>query len=362
MRYNLTETHIAGIAAAVLAIIIIVVAVGLMSVAQPQDGGNDTLSPTVGDATETVAPETHTPGFTPAPTSTPEQTPPSTTEQTSTEPPPEDNEGVDPAEISVTEKCTNSNTGEAWYELTNNNAKTATISFSSATGGESESVAVQGGGGSAEISIPASGDNAGLVIEFPGIDDGQHGEVRYPPASESCNGGPDDGSGNGTDDGTDNGTDDGTDNGTDDGASPSPTVTISDQTSSDDQTVAVDQATVSNGGFVVLSTEDNSRVGTSEYIDPGTESDIQIDLPQKMDEEKTYTATIYNDTNGNNQFDENDMPYTNQGSVVSDTATVTPSSDDGDTGDGDTGDGDTGNGDTGDGDTGDDGGWFGRVR
>lgn len=355
MRYNLTETHIAGIAAAVLAIVIIVVAVGLMSVAQPQDGGNDTLSPTVGDATETVAPETHTPGFTPAPTSTPEQTPPSTTEQPSTEPPPEDNEGVDPAKISVTEKCTNSNTGEAWYELTNNNAKTATISFSSATGGESDSVTVQGGGGSAEISIPASGDNAGLVIEFPGIDEGPHGDVRYPPASESCNGGPDDGSGNGTDDGTDNGTDngtdDGTDNGTDDGASPS-TVTISDQTSSDDQTVAVDQATVSNGGFVVLSTEDNSRVGTSEYIDPGTESDIQIDLPQKIDEEKTYTATIYNDTNGNNQFDEDDMPYTNQGSVVSDTATVTPSTDDGDGGD----DGD--DGDNGD----DDDGWFGRVR
>ncbi|UPM44011.1 DUF7282 domain-containing protein [Halocatena salina] len=332
MRYNLTETHIAGIAAAVLAIVIIVVAVGLMSVAQPSDTeGNGTLSPTVGDITEQTSPETHTPGFTPAPTVTSEQTPTSTTEPPSTEPPPKDNEGVDPNKISVTPMCTDSKSGEAWYELSNKNAETATLSFSSTAGGTSDSIAVQGGGGSAEISIPAT-NGAALVVEFPGIDNGQHSGTSYQPASKACNGGTDGGTDNGTDGGTDNGTDGGTDNGTDGGTGLTPAVTLSDQTPSDDQTVTIDEASLPNGGFVVLSTEDNPRVAASQKLDSGTKKDVTVSLPQKIDEEKTFTAAIYNDTNGNSQLDENDMPYTNQGSVVSDTATVTPGSEEGDGG------------------------------
>ncbi|RRJ31183.1 DUF7282 domain-containing protein [Halocatena pleomorpha] len=340
MRYNLTETHIAGIAAAVLAIVIIVVAVGLMSVAQPSDGGNSTLSPAVGSVTETASPETHTPGFTPAPTTTSVQTSTSTAEPSSTEPPPTNNQGVDPNKVSVTPMCTDANSGEAWYEVSNKNSETATVSFSSTAGGVSDSITVQGGGGSAEISIPATNGNA-LVIELPGTNNGQHDGTRYQPASKACSGGIDGGTGTGTDDGTNNGsnggtdnsTDGGTDNSTDDGTDgstgPTPTVSLSDQTSSDDQTVTVDQASLPNGGFVVLSTEDNPRVATSQNLGAGTKQDIQIGLPQKIDEEKTFTAAIYNDTNGNSQLDENDMPYTNKGSVVSDTATVTPSSDEG---------------------------------
>lgn len=353
MRYNLTETHIAGIAAAVLAIVIIVTAVVLMNVAQPTDGGNDTLSPTVGDLTESPTPETHTPGFTPAPTSTPEQTTTPTPEPPSTEPPPDNNEGIDPSKISVTPKCTNADSGEAWYELTNENAKTATISFRSAAGGDSDSVAVQGGGGSAEISIPATGDNAGLVVEFPGIDGGTHEGVRYPPASNACNGGTD----GGNDNGTDNGTDDGSDNGTDDGTTPPPSVTFSDQTVSDRQTITIERVSLPNGGFIALSPEDSSQVWTSEYIDSGTKSDVIIDQPPNIDGEQTYTATIYNDTNGNGQFDESDTAYTEQGTPVSDTATVKTENGNGN-GDGNGNDGNDG----GDGDGGDDGGLFGLVR
>lgn len=335
MRSNLTETHIAGIAAAVLAIVIIVAAVALMNVAQPpDDGGNSTLSPAVGSMTE--SPETHTPGFTPAPTSTPEQTTAPTDGPPSTEPPPEDNEGIDPSKVSVTPKCTDAN-GEAWYELRNENPETATISFSSTGAGTSDSIAVQGGGGSAEISVPVDGDNAALVIEFPGIDDGTHDGVRHPPASKACNGGSN---------GTATETDDGTPTETDTEDTPSPTITFSDQTSSNGKTVVVDQMTLPDGGFIVLSPEGGSQTWPSPYVDPGTKTDQPIDLPQQIDGEQTFTATIYRDTNGNGEYDGADKAYTVQGSPVSDTATVTAENGGGNGNDGDD----------------DDGGLFGRLE
>lgn len=304
MKHNLTETHIAGIAAGVLAIVIIVVAVVLMSVAKPPDpGGNSTFSPTV-ETTETTAPTTIESEIT-LTSSTTEKT--STTTSTSTPTPtptpttsePDVNEGIDTSKVSVEPQCTDTENGTATYLIKNNNAKTATIQYNSTTGsGESGTIDIPGGA-SVEFNISMMGNNTALVIEFPGVDDSVHAGKEYAPASESCG-----------------------DDETPTPTPPSPNITFANQTAEDGKKVTIENGTAPDGGFIVLSTASDRQAGVSKYLSPGTHTDVSVSLRKKLEEETQITATVYNDTNGNKKFDGGDTAYTDEEGPVSDTATV----------------------------------------
>ncbi|MFC6961363.1 hypothetical protein ACFQL7_15495 [Halocatena marina] len=185
MRYDLTETHIAGIAAGVLAIVIIAGAVVLaMSVAQPPSGvGTDTptpstITPTPNTTTDTqpqtpITAEptpTGTPTSTATPTATPTPTPTATPTQTTTQSTPTDNKGVDPSKVSVKPLCTNFEKNQAEYQLRNQNGKPATIVYSSAAGSGNNHEVTVPSGGSVDVYISTSGsggsNGTALTIGF----------------------------------------------------------------------------------------------------------------------------------------------------------------------------------------------------
>ncbi|MWG36870.1 DUF7282 domain-containing protein [Halomarina oriensis] len=118
---------------------------------------------------------------------------------------------------------------------------------------------------------------------------------------------------------------------------PSAEVSISDQ-ESDGSTVTVDSATLSDGGFVTIhdSTLQDGEVlgsvrGTSDYLESGESSDIEISLDAPYNESGTAIAMAHMDTNGNEEYDfvtsegSEDGPYTDDGSPVVDSAEITVS-------------------------------------
>ncbi|QLD84448.1 PGF-CTERM sorting domain-containing protein [Natronomonas halophila] len=112
-------------------------------------------------------------------------------------------------------------------------------------------------------------------------------------------------------------------------------VSISDQTT-DGSTVTVDSASLSHGGFVTIhdgsvldgAVFDSVR-GTSEYLEAGQHSDIEVSLDSSYEEDGTAVAMPHLDTNGNEEYDfvssegESDGPYTADGSAVVDDASLT---------------------------------------
>ena len=99
-------------------------------------------------------------------------------------------------------------------------------------------------------------------------------------------------------------------------------VSISEQ-SSDGSTVTVDSATLSQGGFVTI--HDGTLLdgevigsvrGTSDYLEAGSHSDVEVSLDDPYGEDGTAIAMAHLDTNDNEQYDfvdsegEEDGPYT----------------------------------------------------
>jgi len=117
-------------------------------------------------------------------------------------------------------------------------------------------------------------------------------------------------------------------------APPTATVSISDQSGGD--TIVVDSAELSDGGFVTIhdsslseSPFDSVR-GTSTYLAAGSETDISITLDDPYESSGTAIAMPHLDTNGNQQYDfvssegGEDGPYTDDGgNIVTDSASVT---------------------------------------
>lgn len=112
-------------------------------------------------------------------------------------------------------------------------------------------------------------------------------------------------------------------------------VTFEDQTT-DGNWVEVANATLPDGGFVVirndtddgilpdLDDDEESFLGNSEYLEPGSHLNITIFLNETQEGEMTLTAVIYQDSDGNETFDQDeDEAYTSDGEDVSSTATVT---------------------------------------
>ncbi len=113
-------------------------------------------------------------------------------------------------------------------------------------------------------------------------------------------------------------------------AAPVASVNISDQ-ESDGETVTVDSASLSDGGFVVIHDGTlldgevaGSVIGNSDYLDSGSHEDIEVSV-DAQEEDFTAIAMPHLDTNGNEEYDfpDADGPYTEDGSAVTDSANVT---------------------------------------
>ena len=118
-------------------------------------------------------------------------------------------------------------------------------------------------------------------------------------------------------------------------------ITLTNQTRTG-RSVFVDRATLPAGGFVVLSEagENGSIVGVSLPLSAGThEGKVTLrgapgsDLNRtRLGTNTTLVATLHRDTNGNGRFDglltpNADGPYTDNGTVIDDRATVTVADD-----------------------------------
>lgn len=79
--------------------------------------------------------------------------------------------------------------------------------------------------------------------------------------------------------------------------------------------------TTTDGGFVTVRNASGGLVGTSDYLEPGA-TVAQPDLSPALAENGTVTVTAYRDANGNREFDDADVPYRANGTVVADTAVV----------------------------------------
>ncbi|WP_225334636.1 DUF7282 domain-containing protein [Halomicrobium urmianum] len=105
-------------------------------------------------------------------------------------------------------------------------------------------------------------------------------------------------------------------------------VTFSDQ-ESDGSTVTVDSANLGTGGFIAVHAGDASGdiVGVSDYLESGSQQDVEISLDEELDESATLVAMPHMDTNDDEAFDYNgsdtDAPYTESGVPVTDSAEIT---------------------------------------
>ncbi len=113
-------------------------------------------------------------------------------------------------------------------------------------------------------------------------------------------------------------------------APPSATVTIGEQTGSGDS-VTISDLNLSDGGFVSLHTESPTgpTIGTSDYLEGGEYSDLEVSLDESLDSSTTVYAIVHLDTNGNEEYDfpTADDPYTIDGSAVTGSGAYTVESD-----------------------------------
>jgi len=115
-------------------------------------------------------------------------------------------------------------------------------------------------------------------------------------------------------------------------AAPTASVVFNDQ-ESDGSSVTVDTVTMSDGGFVViyLDTFNTEIIGHSGYIEPGSDSDIGIELDRTLDEDTSLVARPHQDTDGDQTYEFElgssvDAPYSEDGSAVTDRADITVTS------------------------------------
>ncbi|SDR31961.1 DUF7282 domain-containing protein [Natronobacterium texcoconense] len=107
---------------------------------------------------------------------------------------------------------------------------------------------------------------------------------------------------------------------------PTASITVEDQ-ETNGTVVEIDEVTLSDGGFVVVS-EDGETLVVSDYLESGTHENATI---ESEEEELTgkLTATVHQDTTDDETYayeetdGEEDRPYLSDGFPVSDTATVT---------------------------------------
>jgi hypothetical protein len=105
-------------------------------------------------------------------------------------------------------------------------------------------------------------------------------------------------------------------------------LTFDDQQSSGDS-VVVQNANFSEGGFVAIHLSDNGTpgevIGASSYLAPDTDNRIAIVLDETLEENQELIAMAHLDTDGDQiyEFPDGDGPYTENGSPVVDAAQIT---------------------------------------
>ncbi|MDG5758438.1 DUF4179 domain-containing protein [Natronococcus sp. A-GB1] len=111
---------------------------------------------------------------------------------------------------------------------------------------------------------------------------------------------------------------------------PSASIAFEDQ-ESDGVSVTIDEVTLSDGGFVVITGAGDESLAVSTYLEDGTHENLTVESEEnETDLVGQLTATVHQDTTGDETFTyyetegEEDQPYLDDGYPVSDTASVTP--------------------------------------
>jgi hypothetical protein len=121
---------------------------------------------------------------------------------------------------------------------------------------------------------------------------------------------------------------------------PTPTASIrfANQTTNG-SAVTIQSVTLPDGGWVVVRNQSYLRggdplqtiVGRSQYLPAGTHRNVSVSLSQPVQQRQTLVASPSRDTNGNRQYDYvrsggfQDPAYTGNGTIITDTASVTSS-------------------------------------
>jgi hypothetical protein len=114
---------------------------------------------------------------------------------------------------------------------------------------------------------------------------------------------------------------------------PEASITFEDQ-EGDGTSVTIDEVTLSDGGFVVITDSDDETVAVSEYLGDDTHENVTVESDDNETElAGQLTATVHQDTSGDETYmyeetdGEEDRPYLEDGYPVSDTAAVTTTDD-----------------------------------
>jgi len=115
-------------------------------------------------------------------------------------------------------------------------------------------------------------------------------------------------------------------------AAPTASVTFNDQESFG-TVVTVASVTTSDGGFVAihLNNASGTVIGASDYLEPGSHSGIDVTLDRPLGEDARLVAMPHQDTDGDRAYEFEfgsavDAPYTENGSAVTDGASITVTS------------------------------------
>jgi hypothetical protein len=115
---------------------------------------------------------------------------------------------------------------------------------------------------------------------------------------------------------------------------PEASITFEDQ-QSDGTSVVIDEVSLSDGGFVVV-TDGEDHLAVSEYLGDETHENVTVEADENETEAELVgqlTATVHQDTTGDEAYTydetdgEEDYPYLEDGYPVSDTAAVTSAED-----------------------------------
>ncbi|MFB6184215.1 MAG: type II secretion system F family protein [Haloarculaceae archaeon] len=114
-------------------------------------------------------------------------------------------------------------------------------------------------------------------------------------------------------------------------SAPVASLNFTDQTAREE--VVVDDVSLSTGGYVVvrLGEPDGEVLGHSDYLAPGTHTQVTVALDEPLTQDAQLYAVPHLDTNGNEQFDfaggETDHPYPSKITTTADPARITASGD-----------------------------------
>jgi flagellar protein FlaJ len=94
-------------------------------------------------------------------------------------------------------------------------------------------------------------------------------------------------------------------------SAPVASVTVTGPSTDGDQVYGIDEVSLSDGGFVAVYGPDGVEgelLGTSEYLPPGSHSDVTVSLDGEIDTDASIRIVPHQDTNGNEEFDFR-LPY-----------------------------------------------------